>query len=78
MKRSEALKIIESAIDNAIWVGARNMSSVHAEHLLHELETAGILPPSIRINTPLGPRIFFDTNEWEEDAKYDEEGYPIK
>lgn len=49
-----------------------------AEHLLQVIEAAGMLPPSIRIKTPLGPRIFFDTNEWEEDVKYDEEGYPIK
>lgn len=77
MKKSDMLKLIKGHIEYAIEVGAENFAGVWAEHLLHDMEDAGMLPPSIRISTPMGARIFLDTNEWEEDARYDSAGYSL-
>lgn len=55
MKRREALKIIEDQMKQALFFGAENIIPVHAEHLLHELEKAGMLPP-IPNPTGYGPK----------------------
>lgn len=76
MKRSEMLEGLEITVRLARhkFFSDAEMANV----ILNYIENLGMLPPSIRISTPLGPRIFFDTNEWEEKAKYDQEGFPLE
>ena len=69
MKRNDALKeLIET-------VGAYDSWVEQCEYMLSRLEFIGMLPPSIRILTPLGARSFYETNEWEENINIDEAGY---
>lgn len=45
MKRSEMIKLIARHISYARFVNANNFDELHADHLLHEMEQAGMLPP---------------------------------
>lgn len=46
-----------------------------ADEILEGLEQLGMLPPEIRLKTPLGALSYLEVNEWEENANYDEAGY---
>ena len=78
MKRQEMVEKIKEFLKGYEDSGFEEELEDDASALLSMVEHFGMLPPSIRISTPLGPRIFFDTNEWEENAKYDDEGCPTK
>lgn len=45
MKRSEMIKLIAEHINNALFVKATNLSELHADHLLHDIEKIGMKPP---------------------------------
>ena len=64
MKRSEILKLIQSVID-----ACRNDYDVEtrSDNLLCQLEQAGMLPPSIRLDVPEsdGNNFIHYKHEWE-------------
>ena len=72
MKRSEMIKIIVKQLEWIRFIGAHNLDEIHAEHLLHEIEQAGMSPPEIRIlehsydraNGQMG----FMVHEWEDET----------
>jgi hypothetical protein len=43
--------------------------------LLERIMALGMVPPEVKVLTPLGAFIYFTTREWEEDLNYDDCGY---
>ncbi len=76
MKKQDAIALIQEVLYKVDIKDCEN--SDPATEILKRLEQAGMLPPSVKVSTPLGARIFFYTHEWEEDIDYDEQGRPNK
>lgn len=77
MKRTDMVEFIKETLNKIPAKKDGTHSDFDCDFLLRELESRGMLPPKIRILTPLGSRIFFDTNDWEENINIDEAGYDL-
>lgn len=69
MKRIDMILIIKETLQKIPAKKDGSYSDFDCDLLLTELEKVGIMPPSVRVSTPLGPRIFYTINEWEEIIK---------
>ena len=73
MKRSEMLKLMTNVVLDDL--SECKLNEKEADRILKAMEAVGITPPSVRVVTPMGSRICFDVNEWEENINIDEAGY---
>lgn len=75
MTREEAVKLLarrakEIKEDNVLFG-----DTIYCELLCFMEIAIGMKPPTVKVVTPLGARIFYETNEWEEKIHVDEAGY---
>lgn len=77
MKRSEMVQFIKETLAKVPANSDGTHSDFDCDFLLTEIEKAGMKAPQVRVLTPLGHRIVFETNEWEEDINVDDAGYDM-
>jgi hypothetical protein len=77
MKRSDMVQFIKETLAKVPAKKDGTHSDFDCDFLLREIEKAGMKAPQVRVLTPLGSRIVFETNEWEEDINVDESGYDM-
>lgn len=77
MKRIDMVQLIKETLNKVPAKSDGTHSVFDCDFLLRELEKAGMKPPEVRVSTPMGSRIFYETHEWEEDINVDEAGYEL-
>lgn len=77
MKRADMVNFIKETLAKVPAKSDGTHSDFDCDFLLTELEKVGMKAPQVRVSTPLGARIVFETNEWEEDIHVDEAGYEM-
>ena len=77
MKRSDMVKFIRETLAKVPASEDGTHSDFDCDFLLTELEKKGMTPPQVKVLTPLGARIFYETHEWDENINVDEAGYDM-
>lgn len=77
MKRSDAIKFLKDTLDKVPARADGTHSDFDCDFILTELEKMGMKPPRVKLSTPLGARIFYEINDWEDNISIDEAGYEL-
>lgn len=77
MKRTDMVQFIKETLNKVPAKKDGTHSDFDCDFLLREIQKAGMEAPEVRVSTPLGSRIVFEINEWEENINVDEAGYEM-